>query len=344
MPIVRTPGVGLSGPTQTEDPLSALSSFLGVQPSSGGGPDDSAYTANQTSPEGAASVLRNDLPSTSIPSVSTPLRNQALSAAIARKYGIPGAADGSASQSDLEALDSFMRGNDVADKVAESTAPIEAQGRNQANVANINGRYALEGDRIKGDYGLQGERIKGDYGLQDAQTKAQAAIEAATAKAAAGGAANQKFGATENRALEALQGGMTIANQLDSMLDPNKNQLMDKLEKVAQYKLYQNGISSSPVSQERMQLAGLLKVLGAAPYVAGSRHFQFMQQAQEHLTDPTATDAFLHQQIVELKRIWPELQQGILTVHDNPHAPLPVDTSKPQQPADPYADPNYIPK
>lgn len=198
---------------------------------------------------------------------------------------------------------------------------------------------------------FQSEQMKEQNAMKQAtdvaHINAQGRIDAASAKNTQtigpdGQPINTKpFGATENRGLEALTNGAHLVDLLEPTLHPEKNQLMDWLEKQGQYALYKAGISASPVSQERMNLAGLLRVMGAAPYVAGSRHFAFMQQAQEHLTNPAATDAFLATQVKELKRIWPELAQGIIQVHDNPRKPI---TFASQTAGDPYADPNYQPK
>lgn len=82
-------------------------------------------------------------------------RNSAIAGAIRTKYGL-GPDRGDISQSDLEALDSFVRGNDTADKLA----PIKEQAKNAAAAEAQKAKDALDLENVKGQYGLQGDAMK----------------------------------------------------------------------------------------------------------------------------------------------------------------------------------------
>jgi hypothetical protein len=382
MPGSMYPSAGAQGPMQRPRGMSALAQLLGRPLSSfdtGESQDDGYQSDDQEVPDpmSAAAILKRGLfnqhvkdsmapavppdmlspgasPDTSndFPLAANPSglgnRNQALTEILGKHYGVPGIADGSISQRDIEAADASVRGHDVMDKSAVATAPVNARGAWDLQHARITGDYGLENRRLAEQGAEHVASINHANDMEKERLHGQMALEAAQAKAAQsigpdGQPINSKpFGATENRGLEALVNGSKLIEELEKTLDPNKNQVGDWMEKQAKYKLYQMGISPNPVSQEKINLSGLLKILGAAPYVAGSRHFAFMQQAQEHLTNPAATDAFLYRQLQELKKIWPELQQGIIQVHDNPRKPISFST--PAVAADPYSDPNYQPR
>lgn len=88
------------------------------------------------------------------------MRNQAMSAGIAHKYGVDNLADGSVSQSDLEDLDNFMQQGDIA----RSTAAPKVQGQ-----------YALAGDTLKN---------KGAMDVENARAASALALENAKAASA----------------------------------------------------------------------------------------------------------------------------------------------------------------
>ena len=86
---------------------------------------------------------------------------------------------------------------------------------------------------------------------------------------------------------------------------------------------YAAGLPVAPADSERIQLASLLQILGTVPYLRGIRNMQFVNQIQQHLADPTATDASLIERLQTLKRILPGMEQAIYDVHNQgviPHA------------------------
>jgi hypothetical protein len=364
MPGSAYPGYGAQGPMPRGSSLDALATMLRVPVSSfdTGESQDDSYQEPESDPVSAASILRRGLfqqhvndsmaPQVSPDPNAFPLaanpsglgnRNQALSQGIADKYGVggqldphsganvarigPNLANGSVSQQDLEALDTYMRGHDVADKSAIAAAPINARGPWDLQHARITGDYGLENRRLAEQGAENVAQINHANDMDKERLHGQMAIEAARLKQPEMGPdgmpVNTKpLGATEQRAIDSLHEGASLVGRLESVLDPSKSQPMDWLTTMGKYAAYKSGFGLDDKDQVRMQLAGLLKVLGAAPYVMGSRHYQYMQQAQEHLTSPSATDRSIWEQLQELKKIWPELQHDIITAHRTPGAPL----------------------
>ncbi len=79
---------------------------------------------------------------------------------------------------------------------------------------------------------------------------------------------------------------------------------------------YSAGLPVAPADSERIQLASLLQILGTVPYLRGIRNMQFVQQIQQHLADPSATDASIVERLQTLKRILPGMEQAIYDVHN----------------------------
>lgn len=83
-------------------------------------------------------------------------RNEALSEALGRRYGV----DSSAPQVDLESLDKFFRGADVQDALAK-TLPIEqAKDQALASQEGLRARSALDIANTNGHYRLQEQAMK----------------------------------------------------------------------------------------------------------------------------------------------------------------------------------------
>ena len=97
-------------------------------------------------------------------------RNQGLSMALGKKYGAD--ADGSISQTDLEAMDSFIRGNDVADKSEIATAPITAKGGFDLAQEGMRNRSALDVERQRGENAARTTTIANEGKIIPAQIKA----------------------------------------------------------------------------------------------------------------------------------------------------------------------------
>lgn len=133
------------------------------------------------------------------------------------------------------------------------------------------------------------------------------------------------------RSITSLREAAPLVGELEQILQKPSttgNAITNRLA----YGLYHMGISPDAISrfvpgidentQKRLQVAGLLRVIASTPYSTGSRNFQFIKQAQEHLTNPGASDDFLRSQVAEIKQLFPRLQQEIITAHVHPGAAL----------------------
>lgn len=155
------------------------------------------------------------------------------------------------------------------------------------------------------------------------------------------GTAPKPLGQLEQRAITSFKEAQPILDALDTQLGQPSNdplsQLLSKASNSGQQFLYNHGLGTP--DQSKLQLAGLLRVLGSSPYVVGSRHYQMIQQAMAHLTEGTASDAFNKTQLNEIRRLWPMMQDEIMLAHTNPGAPLNQGVAP-----DAYSDPNYRPR
>jgi len=139
--------------------------------------------------------------------------------------------------------------------------------------------------------------------------------------------------AQSSNAIESMAKAAPMVGDLERMLDPNADQIPNKIGQSAKWALYNMGISPSTLGDEkaqaRLQLSSLIKIVGSAPYMTGSRNYKYLQDVQKHLTDPSATDKFLLSQIAELKKRWPEIQKAIIQTHIQPGTPLNFGDSDP---------------
>lgn len=148
--------------------------------------------------------------------------------------------------------------------------------------------------------------------------------------------------ADESRANQAMGQVAPLVGQLETMLDPTRSEIPNKISNSAKWAAYKMGLADTPFlgssnpdpqqaaaedarNQARMQLASMITIIGSAPFIQGSRNYQRIKDIEKHLTDPTASDAFLSNQVQELKRIWPVLQRELIQRHVNPGAPLNFD-------------------
>jgi len=142
--------------------------------------------------------------------------------------------------------------------------------------------------------------------------------------------------ADESRSNQAMGQVAPLVGQLETMLDPTRSEIPNKLGNTAKWAAYKMGLTDTPFlsssdpdenarNQARLQLASMITVIGSAPFIQGSRNYQRIKDIEKHLTDPTASDAFLYNQIQELKKIWPVLQRELIQRHINPGAPLNFD-------------------
>lgn len=149
------------------------------------------------------------------------------------------------------------------------------------------------------------------------------------------------LGQLEQRAITSFKEAQPILDDLERTLAPASNQLMSLLKNAGGSALYSSRLVGDPTEGKKMQLSGLLTVLGSSPYVVGSRSYQMIKKAMEHLTAPgpfgPGSDKFLKGQIDEIRSLWPRMQQEVLAAHDNPSAPL----NQGALANDPYADENW---
>lgn len=309
MALTKYPGFG-DDATQSDDPLDSLAALLSGQ-----------Y------PSATPTNLGN--------------RNNFAAAAIRKKYGF-GPDVGDISQADLEAYDRSAREASVNDIVASTVPQVATKAAGDMAVERARAQNALDVENMKGQYGLKGETIKGQTARDVAETAAQGRIDAAGAKGGAfvmgpnGLPINTKpLGQLEQRAITSFAEAMPVLNELQSKLNPNENQFSSWMKNAATGAAYNMGFASDPAEQAKYQLSGLLSIIGSSPYVVGSRSFQMIKLAMAHLTSPLSSDAYKSQQIDEIKKLWPQMQQEILAAHMNPGDPSLTQTQPQEDPNDP---------
>lgn len=74
---------------------------------------------------------------------------------------------------------------------------------------------------------------------------------------------------------------------------------------------YGAGYPLSDNAAKAQQLAGLMKVVGATPYMNGSRSMQMFNQVADHLTDRHMTPEAQIQRLNELEQIFPEFEKMV---------------------------------
>lgn len=74
---------------------------------------------------------------------------------------------------------------------------------------------------------------------------------------------------------------------------------------------YNMGYPLSDVASKAQQLSGLLTIVGATPYMQGSRSMQMFSKAAQHLTDPSLTPEARIQRLNELEQIFPEFEKAM---------------------------------
>lgn len=128
----------------------------------------------------------------------------------------------------------------------------------------------------------------------------------------------------EQRALDAFHEGQTLLDTIEKSIGTPETgplgQLKSSVTNRAANAAY--GLGFAVPQQKKFAAEGLLKILGAMPYVVGSRARQVIEQAMQHLTDPNATDAFNLDQVKTIRELWPQMQNEILTAIHTPGAPL----------------------
>lgn len=74
---------------------------------------------------------------------------------------------------------------------------------------------------------------------------------------------------------------------------------------------YNAGYPLSDAASKAQQLSGLLTIVGATPYMQGSRSMQMFTKAAQHLTDPSLTPEARIQRLNELEEIFPEFEKAM---------------------------------
>ncbi len=101
-------------------------------------------------------------------------------------------------------------------------------------------------------------------------------------------------------------------------------QLIERMKREVQNRGYQLGIANPSADvDQRIQLASLLKIVGTQPWMQGTRNYRFIQDIQQHLADPSATDESIVERLKTLQTQLPELEQAIYDVQNKgviPHA------------------------
>lgn len=176
-------------------------------------------------------------------------------------------------------------------------------------------------------------------GTPDAITAAAAARAEATAQSAIGEKAKS--------ALQTMASVQSLMNEVKPLLkaknptDPTGEHasywhlFKEKGEAVANKWWYDAGLPQAPADGRIIQLAGLIRVLGTAPFMAGSRNFALIQAVWEHLTNPTATPEATLQKINELEIAYPEIEKELRTAA----LPPPRKDKPPQELAPPTPEP-----
>jgi hypothetical protein len=141
---------------------------------------------------------------------------------------------------------------------------------------------------------------------------------------------DKNIGAKDLDRISSMAGVWPMLTDLKAMLDPSANIVTNKIGATLRLGMYNLGLppgaslfgNDDPKVQARIQLADLIKIMGASPFMAGSRNYKYMTDVYRHLTNPGATDAFLYNQINELQKRWPQIQRAIIQTHANPATPL----------------------
>lgn len=157
------------------------------------------------------------------------------------------------------------------------------------------------------------------------------------------------LGQLEQRALTSFHEAQPILDDLERSLGPDAanegaiGQFGSWMKNTGSNALYKAGLATDPAQQAKTQLSGLLGIIGSSPYVVGSRSFQMIKLAMQHLTSPNVSDKFMKQQIDEIRSLWPRMQDEIIQAHTTPGAALNQGAGAIAG-GDPYSDENYQPK
>lgn len=222
-----------------------------------------------------------------------------------------------------------MRKEQNTEKVAELSAPNQATAAGNIAVERLKGS---EADKARQEQYNHEDALYKMMGIgQDGQSGGastggvgggfQPAIDA-HGNVSFSHPAPKPLGQLEQRAVTSFKEAQPILDDLERLLKPDQNQFSSWMSNVGHAGLYKAGIATDPADQAKTQLAGLLGVLGSSPYVVGSRSFQMIKLAMQHLTNPYQSDKFMQQQINEIRSLWPRMQEEVLAAHSTPDSPL----------------------
>lgn len=141
------------------------------------------------------------------------------------------------------------------------------------------------------------------------------------------------LGAEGERAMVSMRENAPLLGKLQSLLNPNRSEVPNVVANNAKWAAYKVGLSDTPFlssedpvenakQQARLQLASMITIIGSTPFLQGSRNYQRIKDIEKHLTNPTASDKFLWNQVNSLRELLPVMQHEIMQAHRDPSAPL----------------------
>lgn len=108
------------------------------------------------------------------------------------------------------------------------------------------------------------------------------------------------------------------------------NTAWDKMVAATKNTGYNWGFKLDDASEQRNQLAALLKILMTGPYMHGVRNQEYIAQIQQHLGDPRATPASIRARVTALAKMMPDMRQAVITAE----VPIQMKNGVPQSDGD----------
>jgi hypothetical protein len=361
MPITQYPAIGAQGPVESEDPMTALARLLGISPDAvtagnipaaqtsvgrlGAQPvrNTYAFAGQNGAPDvsgGFTGLTQGEMES---PFEKEQARKTALDEATSRAH-----AQKMQDLEDFFAPRAQERGaQEQANKVALAQAGPSIAAKGTMDVE----RMKLEGEKYKADQLLKAAEEKNKKGVPGGpwvpgSGKTEDLYSQLDREMAGSGATpNEKpLGQLEQRAETSWREAKPIVEGLDTLLNtPESPADAGSIANHMAYAAYKAGMDPETIlkwvpgitakTQKKLQLAGLGRVVGASSYVVGSRSYEFMKQAMEHMMNPAASDEFNRSQLNEIKQLWPQMQYELIKAHRYPGSPIQFATPKTSTPA-----------
>lgn len=203
-----------------------------------------------------------------------------------------------------------IAGRELAAKLALAAAPAEAQAR---------GSLEMQKQKQAGSAALW-DKLRGDRGGMDTPMS-EPRISVGSDGDISASFAPQKLSAGESASLQSFAKAQPIIKELQTKLGTPKDDFWSQLSSGAANRtskfLYSQGFKTEDNTIQ--QLEGLLSVVGSSPYATGSRSFEMIKRAMEHLTSGRGTDAFNKAQLDEIQTLWPQMVSEMKAQHENPY-------------------------